>query len=84
MGHTHDLWNVQRPATIRLLTSFYDTGVADDSLFTYAPMEFHVSWGFPKLAKIALASVLLIVLGILGLVWVIIWRIQRRIARQVV
>jgi hypothetical protein len=47
-------------------------------------MEFHVSWGFPKLAKIALASVLLIVLGILGLVWVIIWRIQRRIARQVV
>ncbi|MDO9340368.1 MAG: alpha/beta hydrolase [Bacteroidales bacterium] len=84
MGHTNDLWNVQRTATIRLLTSFYDTGVADDSLFTYAPMDFHVSWGFPKLAKIAIAFVLLIVLGLLGLVWVIIRRIRRRIARQVV
>ena len=82
MGHTQDLWTVRRPATIRLLTSFYDTGLADDSFFTYAPMEFHVSWGFPKLARIALASVLLIVAGVIGLVWFIIRRIRRRIAGQ--
>jgi hypothetical protein len=78
MGHTHDLWNVQRPATIRLLTSFYDTGITDDSLFTYTPMDFQVSWGFPKLAKIVLVFVLLIVLGMTGLVRVIIRRIRRR------
>jgi hypothetical protein len=52
--------------------------VADDSFFTYAPMEFHVSWGFPKLAKIALASVLLIILGVVGLVWFTIRWIRRR------
>ena len=82
MGHTQDLWTVERSAMIRLLTSFYDTGVADNSLLTYAPMDFHVSWGFPELAKIALASVLLIVLGITVLIWVIIRRIRRRRVRQ--
>lgn len=82
MGHTQDLWGVQRQATKRLLASFYDTGVADDSLFTCAPMEFHVSWGFPRLAKIALVAVVLIVAGVTGLVWFIIRWIRRRIAGQ--
>ncbi len=84
MGHTNDLWNVQRPATIRLITSFYDTGKADDSLFTYAPMDFHVSWGFPKLAKIAIASMFLITIGLVVLIWIIIRRIQRFIKRKAV
>lgn len=82
MGHTQDLWTVQRQAIIRLLTSVYDTGVADDSFFTYAPVEFHVSWGFPKFTKTALASVLLIIPGVIGLVWFIIRRIRRRTAGQ--
>lgn len=53
-GHTHDLWNLQPRATERLLTSFYDTGLGDDSLYTYTPMDFKVSFGFPKLAKLLL------------------------------
>lgn len=77
MGHTGDLWKVERPATLHLLTSFYDTGVADDSWFTYAPMEFHVSWGFPELAKISLAFLLLIFIGIIGLIRIIIRRSRR-------
>ena len=50
-GHTRDVWTLQPEATIRLLTSFYDTGVADDSLYTYQPMDFHVEVGFPDMAK---------------------------------
>ncbi len=84
MGHTHDLWTIQKPATLHLLSGFYDNGMADDSLFTYAPMEFHVSWGFPKLAKIALALVLLIILGIVSLGRIIIRRIRHRTTRQIV
>jgi pimeloyl-ACP methyl ester carboxylesterase len=76
MGHTGDLWKVQPEATIQLLKSFYDTGVADDSLFTYAPMEFDVTWGFPKIAKIAVASLVLIIVGLLWLFWRVIRRIQ--------
>jgi pimeloyl-ACP methyl ester carboxylesterase len=50
-GHTGDVWGMQPEATVRLLTSFYDTGVADASLYTYQPMNFHVEVGFPEMAK---------------------------------
>lgn len=78
MGHTQDMWSVQKQATIRLLTSFYETGEADDSLYTYAPMDFSVSMGFPAIAKIALGAVVLVVLLIAVVVWLIIRRRRRR------
>lgn len=65
MGHVSDLWNVQPTATLRLLTSFYDTGQADESLYKYEPMNFKVSLGFPLLAKILLASSVLLLLGLI-------------------
>jgi pimeloyl-ACP methyl ester carboxylesterase len=68
----------QPQATERLITSFYDTGVADDSLFTYAPIDFQVSWGYPVLAKLGLGLVLLIIAIVAGAIWVTIRRIKRR------
>lgn len=64
MGHVSDLWNVQPKATLRLLTSFYDTGKADESHYKYEPMNFKVSLGFPVLAKILFASSALLILGL--------------------
>lgn len=63
-GHVDDVWNLQPEATMHLLTTFYDTGVADDSHFTYQPMDFHVGLGFPVIAKIALAIVVLVIGGL--------------------
>jgi len=87
-GHVADVWDLQPEATMHLLTTFYDTGVVDDSLFTYQPMNFDVGLGFPALAKIALAVVillpaLLLAALLLGLVWLIIRWIKRRRASQV-
>jgi hypothetical protein len=48
MGHVDDLLGLQQQATEQLLRSFYDTGESDDSLFTYAPMNFRVPLGFPS------------------------------------
>lgn len=76
MGHTHDLWNVQRPATVRLVTSFFDSGIADNSLFTYSTMDFHVSLGFPLIIKIGVVFLLLIIIGIIFLFRIILRRIQ--------
>lgn len=64
MGHVGDVWGVQPRATRRLLASFYDTGVADDSLYEYAPVDFRVKFGFPLLAKILLGTGLLFALGL--------------------
>jgi pimeloyl-ACP methyl ester carboxylesterase len=55
MGHVNDFWSVNPSAAEHLLTSFYATGVADDSLFEYVPMDFKVSLGFPVIAKILMA-----------------------------
>jgi pimeloyl-ACP methyl ester carboxylesterase len=50
-GHG-EMLSQQPEASERLLTSFFDTGEADDSLFTYQPWEYNVGLGFPAIAKI--------------------------------
>jgi hypothetical protein len=82
-GHTDDVWGLQPEATVHLLTTFYNTGEGDDSLFTYQPMDFHVELGFPVIAKLALAIVVLFVCGLVGLLWLGVKRVQRRKAAQV-
>ncbi len=56
-GHTGDFWGFQHAAAERLLTSFYDTGIADDSLYTDLPMDFAPSRRLPLLAKLVLGAV---------------------------
>ncbi|MGH2521612.1 MAG: alpha/beta fold hydrolase [Anaerolineales bacterium] len=82
MGHVNDVGTLQPAAFERLATSFYDTGVADDSLYTYAPMDFGVSLGFPALAKIVLGIVLLLIAVVVVVIWFIVRRIRRRMARR--
>jgi pimeloyl-ACP methyl ester carboxylesterase len=81
-GHGEFL-GLQPEASKRLLTSFYDTGVADDSLFTYHPVNFHVGLGYPEQAKILLAVAVLIPLGLVALVWFVARRVRRRRANQI-
>lgn len=77
-GHSSDVWGFQPEAMIHLLMTFYDTGEVDDSLFTYQPMDFHVGLGFPVLAKIALAVVVLIIGGLVILAWHVVRRVRGR------
>ncbi len=81
-GHFSDVWDFQSQATRRLLVTFYDTGEVDDSLFTYQPMDFHVGLGFPELAKIALAVVVVVIAGLVLLVRFVVRRVRRRKAAQ--
>src|SRR3989337_1931226 len=57
MGHVDDTWGAGGDGLRLLLTSFYATGVANDSLITHSPMDFEVKRGFPKLAKLGLGAV---------------------------
>jgi pimeloyl-ACP methyl ester carboxylesterase len=81
-GHVGDVWDLQPEATMHLLTTFYDTGMADDSLFTYQPMNFDVGMGFPAMVKLVLAAIILIVALIIALIWFVISRFRRRRARN--
>ena len=73
-GHIDDVWHLEPQAAERMVTSYFDTGIPDTSLLKYVPMDFHVSWGFPKLAKAALGLVIAIIAALAG---VIVWWIKR-------
>ncbi|MGD0339617.1 MAG: alpha/beta hydrolase [Bacteroidota bacterium] len=60
-GHFGDVVYLNPENTRRIISSFYRTGVPDTSMNAYNKMDFNVSWGFPKLAKVAAGT--LAVLG---------------------
>jgi pimeloyl-ACP methyl ester carboxylesterase len=71
-GHVVDVQNFQPEAFWRLVTSYYNTGVADDSLFVYQPLSFEPDMSLPVIAKLLVAAmVVLPVLLILGVVLVV-------------
>jgi len=77
-GHVNDFWGFQPEARQRLLTSFYDTGKADASLYQYLPMNFKPAMRFPMLAKVLLVVSILLVFGILWAAWSLVRRISER------
>ena len=76
-GHAEMLWS-QPEASERLLTSFFDTGEADDSLFTYRPWAYNPGLGFPAIAKFLAAAVILIPPLLVWVVWLVIRRMRNR------
>ena len=78
VGHTGDVWDLQRPAVELAISSFLQTGLADESKLEYQPMDFKVSWGLPRLAKLGLAAALLAVVTLALVTWLVIRRIRRR------
>ena len=77
MGHVNDVMSLQPEAIERLLTSFYDSGVADDSLFVYEPMDFNVGGGFPLLAKLGMGVMLVLIAVAIGIAWLVVRHLAR-------
>ena len=73
-GHVGDFWAFQGAAAERLLTSFFATGQADDSLYETLPMDFRPTVRLPVVAKVVSITGILLA-GIL--VWAA-WTIARR------
>ena len=79
----HELLEIQPAAMQRLLTSFYETGVGDDTLYGYMPANFQASPGAPDLAK-ALVGAGMLSMGVaLGLVWLMIRFVRSRTRRRI-
>jgi hypothetical protein len=66
-GHG-EMLSRQPEASERLLTSFFDTGETDDSLFTYQPWEYDVGLGFPAIAKIVVGIIVFLIVVLIFLV----------------
>jgi len=77
-GHTGDVWTKQRPALIHILKTFFDTGVVDNSHFTYSPMSFELGLGYPAMMKLGLAGAILIILILTSIIWLIARKIHQK------
>lgn len=70
-SHVGDVYTLQPQAFQRLITTYYDTGVADDSLYVYQPLSFKPGISLTVLAKLMMAAIVLLpALLILGIVLV--------------
>jgi len=77
-SHVDDVDTKRREVFERLITSYYDTGVADDSLYEYQTLSFQPRISLTMMAKLLVAAmVLLPAMLILGVVLVV-RRIRRR------
>jgi hypothetical protein len=78
-SHISDVMETLQPAAFeRLVTSYYDTGVADSSLYVYEPLSFEPKMSLTKMARILVSAMIVLpVLLILGIVLV-----TRRIRRR--
>jgi hypothetical protein len=71
-SHVDDVSSLQPAAFERLITSYYDTGVADDSVFVYQPLSFEPGMRLTVVARVLVgAMILLPALIILGVVVVV-------------
>jgi hypothetical protein len=80
-GHVDDVWYGNPENTRLMLTSFYNTGVADASKNSYVPMDFRVSWGFSTIAKAALAAIVLVGMIVIAVVLWLVRSVVHRVHR---
>jgi hypothetical protein len=77
-SHTGDLTSLQPEATRRLITSYYDTGIADASLFIYQPVNFKPKMSMTAIAKLSLAGMVLFPPLLVAVLAIVIRRATRR------
>ncbi len=83
-SHVGDEYTLQQGAFERLITSYYDTGVGDASLYVYQPLSFKPAMSLALMAKLlAGATIVLPALLILG-VALVVRRIRRRRGKRIV
>jgi pimeloyl-ACP methyl ester carboxylesterase len=78
IGHTGDLWNLQPEANTRLITTYFDSGRVDDSLYEAGTVDFTPSVGLGGIAKILVGSML----GLAALAVVTLLLMARRVRRR--
>jgi len=82
-SHTGDEMSLQPEAFERLITSYYDTGVADDSLYVYQLLSFEPGMSATVMAKLLVAAMIVLpALIALGVVSVVRRIRKRRIAKK--
>lgn len=81
-SHVNDEYTIQPAAFERLITSYYDTGVADDSLYTYQPLSFEQSMSPTAMAKLLVGAIILVPLFVFFGIALVVRRVRKRSAAK--
>jgi pimeloyl-ACP methyl ester carboxylesterase len=60
LSHIGDVMTLQPKAFERLVTSYYDTGVADASLYAYQPLTFKPSLSLTTIARLLVTAIVIV------------------------
>jgi pimeloyl-ACP methyl ester carboxylesterase len=77
-SHVGDVMTLQPAAFERLVTSYYDTGVADSSRFVYQPLAFKPNLSLPMMAKLLVAALVVLPALIVVAILLVVRRIRKR------
>jgi len=77
-SHISDVQRLQPDAFKKLITSYYDTGVADDSLYVYEPLSFEPSMSLTTFARLLVAVMIILPTLVIWGVVAAVRRVQRR------
>ena len=77
-SHVGDEYTYQQGAFKRLITSYYDTGVADGSLYVYEPLSFKPGMSMTLLAKLLVGALIVLPVLLVLVVVLVVRRIRRR------
>jgi len=71
-SHTDDVFTLQPEAFERLITSYYNTGAADNSLYVYEPLSFEPGMSAITMARLLVAAMIvlptLVIWGVVSMV----------------
>jgi pimeloyl-ACP methyl ester carboxylesterase len=81
-GHGNTFWNSQPEARVHMLTTFYESGRADDSRYVYQALDFDVGGGWTGMARTVLTVVSGLALLLVTLVALLIRFVVRRVRRR--
>ena len=76
-SHTGDVMTLQPEALERLITTYYDTGVADASLYVYQPLSFEPNMSLTVMAKLLVAAMVVLPVLIIVIVTLMARRTRR-------
>ena len=77
-SHVGDVTSQQPEAFERLITSYYDKGVADDSLYVYKPLSFEPGMSTTVMAKLLVAALIVLPALVIWGVVSVVRRVRRR------
>ncbi len=78
LSHTEDVFTFQPAAFERMITRYYDAGVADDSLYVYEPLSFQPGTSLTVTAKLLVGGMVLLPALLLLAVALVVWRLRKR------